>query len=99
MNVYKRIEALCLERGIKMSQIAKECQLATHVLYDWRNGKSEPTLIAVKKVCDYFQVTLGDFFSYYERTEDQNSFLEQLKDLNENNKKLLKEVMIFFANK
>lgn len=99
MNVYKRIETLCSERGIKLSKVAKDCKLSTHVLYDWRSGKTEPTLVAVEKVCEYFQISLSEFFSCRERTEDQNEFLEQIEELNENNKKFLKEVLIFLADK
>ena len=62
--VAKRIQALCLERGIAVNTLANECGMPPSTIYSMLNPKSQnPGVVSIQKVCDGLGITLRQFFN------------------------------------
>lgn len=59
--MYERFERLVKARGITAYRVAKDIGLATTVFSDWKSGKSKPKADKLKKIADYFGVTIEYF--------------------------------------
>ncbi len=62
--VVQRIEALCKERGITIHALSYISSVAGStnkgIFY---NRSKDPGILTIKKLCDGFDITLGEFFS------------------------------------
>lgn len=56
--IYENIKRLCERRGISVSRLEKEAGLGNGVVARWATGN--PRLDLIKKVADYFGVTVDD---------------------------------------
>lgn len=56
--MYEKIAALLEERGITMYRMAKESGISLQVLSHWKHGDYRPSLASLKRVADYFGVTV-----------------------------------------
>ena len=65
-----RIKQLCDERGIAINAIANISGVPPMTVYSMLNSKSQnPGIVNIKKLCDGFGITLGEFFSTKEFDE------------------------------
>ena len=63
-TVAYRIRQLCRERGLMPNGISIIAGVPQATVKSILNGESKnPGIVTVKKLCDGFGVTLGDFFS------------------------------------
>ena len=60
--MYQKFEQLVKERGVTAYRVAKDIGLAPTVFSDWKSGKSKPKVDKLKKIADYFGVTVEYFF-------------------------------------
>lgn len=61
----KRINILCKERGIAYNDLANICGLTPSTVYSIFNPKRRNIkLSTIKKICDGFEITLGEFFTH-----------------------------------
>lgn len=58
---YQKFEQLVKSRGITAYRVAKDLGLAPAVFSDWKSGKSKPKADKLKKIADYFGVTIEYF--------------------------------------
>lgn len=59
-----RIRQLCNEQGITPNKIATISAVPQATVKSILNGESKnPGTVTIKKLCDGFEITLGDFFS------------------------------------
>ena len=59
-----RIKELCAERNLTINALANVCGVPPGTIYSMLNEKSQnPGIVTIKKICDGFEITLGDFFS------------------------------------
>lgn len=56
--MYEIFETLLKERNVTAYRVAKETGIATATLSDWKNGRSKPKQDKLKKIADYFGVSL-----------------------------------------
>lgn len=56
--LFENIKALCKDRGITISKLEKETGLGNATVRGWE--QSSPKVDKLKKVADYFGVTLDD---------------------------------------
>lgn len=56
--MYKIFEALLRERGVTAYQVSKATGISTGSLSDWKNGRSSPKIDKLKKIADYFGVSV-----------------------------------------
>lgn len=59
--MFERFEQLVKARGITTYRVAKDIGLAPTVFSDWKSGKSKPKTDKLKKIADYFGVTIEYF--------------------------------------
>ncbi len=59
--MYEKFERLVKARGITTYRVAKDIGLASTVFSDWKSGKSKPKADKLKKIADYFGVTIEYF--------------------------------------
>ena len=59
-----RIKELCSERNLTINGIANLSAVPPMTVYSMYYGKSKnPGIVNIKKLCDGFGITLGQFFS------------------------------------
>ena len=56
--IYKKIESLCKERNISIRALEVACEISNGTIRQWK--KSNPRVDSLKKVCDYFGITLDE---------------------------------------
>lgn len=62
--VAARILALCRERGITSNGLSNIAAVPQATIKSILNGESRnPGVVTIKKLCDGFEITLGEFFS------------------------------------
>lgn len=62
--VANRIRELCRERGITPNGISNLAAVPQATVKSILNGESRnPGIVTLKKLCDGFEITLGEFFS------------------------------------
>lgn len=59
--MYKKFEQLLKARGITAYRVAKDIGFAPTVFSDWKAGRSNPKTDKLKKIADYFGVTIEYF--------------------------------------
>ena len=63
-TIAARIRALCRERGITPNGLANLSAVPQSTIKSILNGESQnPGTVTIKKLCDAFEITLGEFFS------------------------------------
>ncbi len=80
MGVYevtvKRIRELCKERGITPNGLSYTAGISQSTIKSILNGESvNPGISTIKKICDGFEITIGEFFS----TEEFDSLEQELE--------------------
>lgn len=109
MRAAKRIESILEQRGITKSELAKNTDISTGNLGDWKRGKSAPGAIALSALSKYLGVSVDwllsedeelpakglreDKLSYF--FEDKMQFNCNLDELTEDEKKFVKEYIAF----
>ncbi len=80
MGIYevtvKRIRELCKERGITPNGLSYVSGVSQSTIKSILNGEStNPGIATIKKLCDGFEITIGEFFN----TEEFNSLEQELE--------------------
>ena len=72
--VYDLIEELCINKGISITTLCRECKIPRSTLTDYKKGRikslSADTLC---KIADYFGVTVGYLCGTYEEKADEQA--------------------------
>ena len=62
--IANRIIQLCNERDITINELANISAVAPSTIYSILDQRSQnPGTVTIKKLCDGFEITLGEFFS------------------------------------
>lgn len=71
-----RIRSLCAEREIAPNELGNLAGLNPSTVYSILGNKSKsPEIATIKKICDAFDITLGEFFS----TEEFDQLEQEIK--------------------
>lgn len=74
--IAKRIRQLCNERNITPNGLANISAVPQATIKSILNGESKnPGTVTIKKLCDGFEITLGEFFS----TPEFDSLEQEIK--------------------
>ena len=57
--MYERFEQLLQKYGITAYKVAKEAGVTQTSLSNWKSGRNNPSISTLKKIADYFGVSLG----------------------------------------
>ena len=62
--VVRRFQDLCRERGIKYNELATQSGVTPSTVYSMMDERRQGiSIVTIKKLCDGFEITLGEFFS------------------------------------
>ncbi len=62
--VVERIFQLCAERNIKLNELANISGMTPSTIYSITDkSRHNISIVTIKKLCDGFEITLGEFFS------------------------------------
>lgn len=59
--MYEKFAKLLEERGVTAYRVGKETGLSTVVFSEWKSGKSKPKVDKLKRLADYFGVSIEYF--------------------------------------
>ena len=85
--MYEIFELLLAKHGVTPYRVAKETGIATATLSDWKKGRSIPKQDKLKKIADYFGVTVDYLMTGKEEIEKKETKLTP-KDERDIEKKL-----------
>lgn len=75
--MYEIFNNLCEKKGVTAYRIGKETGIATSTFTDWKKGRSTPKQDKLKKIADYFGVTVEYLMTGEESTlSDENALLD-----------------------
>ena len=55
----KVLKKLRLENGLTQSTLARDLSVTQNAVFNWENEKREPNIDMLKKIADYFDITLA----------------------------------------
>ena len=62
--IARRIQDLCDKEGLNPNSLATLCGVDSSTVYSILGDKSKsPEVASIKKICDGFEITLGEFFN------------------------------------
>ena len=62
--IANRIKALCVERNISPNKLSSISAVPQATIKSILNGESKnPGAVTIKKLCDGFEITIGEFFN------------------------------------
>ena len=63
--ILQRVESLCKEKGISISRLEKDCGIGNATIKRW--DESAPRIDTLKKVADYFGISIEYFLEQCSR--------------------------------
>ena len=62
-NILNKLDKLRKEKGLSIFKLTELAELSENTIYNWYNKGSQPTIEALKAVCDVLNVSLSCFFA------------------------------------
>ena len=89
--IFKRIKFLIKNSDKKQQDLSDHLGMTRQIFYDWKNGKSNPTLLDLFKISKYFGVPLEYIISGDESPIDDATaaFIVSTQGLKEQQKKII----------
>lgn len=95
--IYDKVDALRLEKGWTIYELAKKAGVAPTTIYNWRDRLSSPTLSLLEAVCSAFEITVIDFLLNEDElialTEGQKELMRLWNTLSSEQKKSIINLM------
>ena len=63
-KIGKRMKMIRLYANVKQKKLAKELGIQASVLSMYEQGNREPTLTFISKFCEYFKISISQFFAF-----------------------------------
>lgn len=60
LNTYERYTSIRDSKGVTDYEVAKRTEIPASTFSDWKKGRSEPKLIKLVKIADYFGVSISE---------------------------------------
>ena len=79
-TMLERMEHLADQEGIKLKQLAVKLGLSNSSFSDWKRGKASPSLNAVTKIAEYFDVSIDYLVYGVENSSDAQLEFSSLED-------------------
>lgn len=96
-QIYDKVDALRLEKGWTIYELAKKAGVAPTTIYNWRDRLSSPTLSLLEAVCSAFKITVIDFLLNEDEltalTEEQKELIRLWNTLTSAQKKSILNLM------
>ncbi len=96
-EIYAKVDALRLEKGWTIYELAKKSGVAPTTIYNWRDRLSSPTLSLLDAVCSAFEISVIDFLLDEDElmtlTEEQKEVMRLWNTLSSDQKKSIVSLM------
>lgn len=92
----KRIEQLCIIKGMSISGLAKKAEIAPSTLNELIHKKTKPQVYTLFRICNALEVRIEDLFIEYKKenlTGEEQSRLYLYQHLPEWKKKMIDEYL------
>jgi transcriptional regulator with XRE-family HTH domain len=103
--MYEIFEKLCKERGVTAYKVCKATGITTATISNWKVGRYAPKQEKLKKIADYFGVSVEYLMTGVEKTQkdsksgmDKNlqKIIDCYANMNKEGKRLLVNQSVFF---
>lgn len=95
-TMYEKFENLKNERGLKFSEIQRATGIPYSTFTDWKAGRYIPKIDKIKKIADYFDVSLEYFTDWKEErsiTDFEYEMILKYRELSAGRKACILELM------
>ena len=96
-EVYSKVDAIRLQKGWTIYELAKKAGVAPTTSYNWRDRLSSPTLSLLEAVCSAFEISVIDFLLNEDElmalTEEQQEVIRLWNTLSSEQKKSIINLM------
>ena len=72
-----QLKQLRIQRGLTQAALSKELHVTQNAIFNWENGKREPSMEMIQKIADYFQVSTAYLFAEKESYRTILRFLDE----------------------
>ena len=97
MDVYKKIDTLCEDRGWTIYELCKRAKIPQTTLSTGRKRNNDPSFSTLESICKAFGITMSQFFSEsnvpLDLTDEQKDLLEHWGYLSDKQKKAVYELI------
>ena len=73
-----RIAQLCNEKGVSFREASIDLEKSSNYIQNIVTGKKRPSLPALYEICDYFSISLCQFFNYTETGINDSKFHDKI---------------------
>ena len=90
-KMLEKLDHLRKEKGLSVFKLTEQAGLSENTVYNWYKKKSQPTIYALKAVCDVLGVSLSYFFAentLENITAQEEALLRDFRSLNDEQKDL-----------
>lgn len=95
--IYNKVDAIRLQKGWTIYELAKQAGVAPTTIYNWRDRCSSPTLSLLEAVCSAFEISVIDFLMDEDElmalTEEQQEVILVWNTLSNEKKKSILNLM------
>ncbi len=83
LSATRKIESLCAEKSLEVSEVLKRAKLSARIIEDWKNFKVEPSIPALAQICDELGTELSVLFcdGAPKLTDEQQDLINSWKTL------------------
>ena len=96
-EIYSKVDAIRLQKGWTIYELAKQAGVAPTTIYNWRDRYSSPTLSLLEAVCSAFKISVIDFLMDEDElmalTEEQQEVIRIWNTLSSEKKKSILNLM------
>lgn len=107
MSIAEKLKTLRRTTGKTQSQLAKYLGMGQSTISQWETGESKPNCDAIKKLCDYYEVSAdylyglvdenGEYSGIKELNAQQKSLVDRFEKISPSQKMLMLEIIAEFS--
>lgn len=82
-SFHERLKQLRTKNSITQKKLASTLNVSQNAIFNWENGKREPSMDMIQKIADYFEVTPAYIMGWEDNTESlcgMTAFIDELDD-------------------
>jgi len=93
--ILDRITQIRMQNGISEKQLSREIGRSASYLSAMNQNKSMPSLHSIIAICEYFHITLSEFFDFESNKYPEyiSEIIQKVKQLNKSQIKILSELL------
>ena len=102
MDIVRKIDNIRVKKGWTFYKLSQETGLSQQTFSKWIEGKTIPSVPAIKKCCEAFGITLADFFAeneMIEATPETKVIFENWNYLTKEERNSIKAIIENYVNK